>query len=327
MDTEYGLSLVIPTFNKAAYLDLTLESLQYQTFPVQKYEIVVVDDGSADRTEQVVASHKRTLNIRYVQQDNRGRSAARNQGTMLAQSELLVFIDDDLLLVKNFLEEHFRFHENQRRTVAHGRIFELPFLKFFQDPTAGVLLESERDKMSANPSILQKFLVRKSDIPSLSRIDHQKKLSSLERYIIEILMVPDTHESTKHLRFLGCTGGNISMRKELLLEAGGFDPEFARLWGGEDMELGYRLQQLGADFQYLDRAINYHMTHLRKNYQEQLLKSFSLFYQKHQDPIIQALPQLLLNEWKGLPEFCEYIAKVVNCVMPLDVKDCRNDSA
>lgn len=310
MNQEYALSVVIPTYNKAAYLELTLESFRYQTVSIQEFEIIVVDDGSTDHTSQVVSDYQKLLPIQYIRQNNSGRSVARNMGIEHAKSQLIVFVDDDMLLPSDFLKAHHIAHRCQRNTVVHGQIFELPFLKFFQDPSKGTLLETEREKMHANPEVLQKFLIQKCDIQNLERVESQKRLSVFERNIAELIEDPNEHPAAGNLKFLCCTGANISMQKALLLKVGSFDSAFGKLWGGEDLELGYRLQQYGADFCYSTKARSFHMTHLRQNYRKHLQESFSLFYNKHKNPTIKMLPQLLLDECKSLHEFCNQIAAV-----------------
>jgi glycosyltransferase involved in cell wall biosynthesis len=89
------LSVIIPTYNSARYLPLTLQSLFEQDFTA--YEVIVVDDGSTDETAQAVAPFSER--IRFVAQPNAGSAAARNRGLALAQGELVLFLDaDDLLL-------------------------------------------------------------------------------------------------------------------------------------------------------------------------------------------------------------------------------------
>jgi glycosyltransferase involved in cell wall biosynthesis len=90
------VSVVIPSFNHAGFLPDAIQSVQEQTYgPV---EIIVIDDGSNDETEQVVKAYQ---GIRYVKQRNRGVTAARNTGLKLSTGSYVVFLDaDDRLLSK-----------------------------------------------------------------------------------------------------------------------------------------------------------------------------------------------------------------------------------
>jgi glycosyltransferase involved in cell wall biosynthesis len=89
------LSIIIPTYNNARYLDETLESIYRQTF--QDYEIIVVDDGSTDNTQEVLVRH--AGKIRSIWQENSGGcSKPRNEGIYLAQGEYIAIFDADDLM-------------------------------------------------------------------------------------------------------------------------------------------------------------------------------------------------------------------------------------
>jgi glycosyltransferase involved in cell wall biosynthesis len=88
-------SVIIPTHNRKDSLLRTLHSLRQQTFPLERLEVIVVDDGSTDETPGI-AAEQFPFAFRYVQQKNQGATAARNYGARLSQSEILVFIDDDM---------------------------------------------------------------------------------------------------------------------------------------------------------------------------------------------------------------------------------------
>ena len=86
------ISVIIPLYNKEAYIQRALESVLSQT--VAPLEIIVVDDGSTDKGIQVVESFKEPL-IHLIQQANSGVSAARNKGIEAAKGELIAFLDAD----------------------------------------------------------------------------------------------------------------------------------------------------------------------------------------------------------------------------------------
>ncbi|WP_425053115.1 glycosyltransferase family 2 protein [Psychromarinibacter sp. S121] len=96
-------SIVVPAFNAAETLPETLRSLLAQTFP--DFEIVVVDDGSTDRTVAVVRSFA-DRRIRIVQQPNRGLPGARNSGIDAARGEFIGFCDADDLWRPTKLAAH-----------------------------------------------------------------------------------------------------------------------------------------------------------------------------------------------------------------------------
>lgn len=96
------ISVVIPLYNKQESIINTIESVLNQTF--QKFEIIVVDDGSTDESATKVRNIQ-DPRIRLISQNNQGVSAARNKGIKEAKYEWIAFLDGDDLWKKNHLEE------------------------------------------------------------------------------------------------------------------------------------------------------------------------------------------------------------------------------
>jgi glycosyltransferase involved in cell wall biosynthesis/ubiquinone/menaquinone biosynthesis C-methylase UbiE len=97
------VSIIIPTYNHARYLDDAIQSAWNQT--IQPAEVIVVDDGSTDHPEEVASRYPGTICLR---QDNRGLSAARNTGALHSKSDFLVFLDADDLLYPDALARNLR---------------------------------------------------------------------------------------------------------------------------------------------------------------------------------------------------------------------------
>lgn len=117
-------SVVVPTYNRLPILRQCLAALETQdlsTAPgVEGYEVIVVDDGSTDDT--VAALHQATdPHLRLLQQDHGGAALARNLGVKAARGNVIVFIDSDLVVVKDFLAAHAR--ALQRYWRRHGHRF------------------------------------------------------------------------------------------------------------------------------------------------------------------------------------------------------------
>lgn len=85
------LSVVIPTYNRADYIALTIESVLQQTY--DNIELIVIDDGSTDNTAAVVQAF--APKVRYVWQQNAERGASRNHGLRLASGDYIAFLDSD----------------------------------------------------------------------------------------------------------------------------------------------------------------------------------------------------------------------------------------
>jgi glycosyltransferase involved in cell wall biosynthesis len=91
------VSVIIPTYNRADFIEDAVESVLCQTY--KDYEIIIVDDGSTDSTKDVL--QKFHNKIRYIYKNNGGEASARNTGIKHAQGEYIAFLDsDDLWLPK-----------------------------------------------------------------------------------------------------------------------------------------------------------------------------------------------------------------------------------
>jgi len=101
------VSVIVPAYNTAPYIASTLESVLGQTFP--DYEVIVVNDGSPDtpELERVIVQFQNQ--IRYIKQENRGLSGARNTGIRNARGEFLAFLDGDDIWLPDFLAEQLKF--------------------------------------------------------------------------------------------------------------------------------------------------------------------------------------------------------------------------
>lgn len=93
------VSVVIPTYNRAHLIGETIQSVLGQTF--QDFEIIIVDDGSQDNTQEVVSRFP----VKYFYQENCGVSAARNTGIKLSSGQYIAFLDSDDLWLRHALEK------------------------------------------------------------------------------------------------------------------------------------------------------------------------------------------------------------------------------
>ena len=98
------VSIIIPCYNCAGYLEQSLESLERQS--CQDFQLICVNDGSTDDTPQLLRrwQEKKTLDMMVIHQENGGVSVARNAGIEAAQTELLMFLDGDDVYHRKFVE-------------------------------------------------------------------------------------------------------------------------------------------------------------------------------------------------------------------------------
>lgn len=108
MNKGIDVTIIIPTFNRSDALIETLTALANVHYPIERWEAVIVDDGSTDDTEQVAQQWilQTKAHVRYLRQENRGPAAARNRGAAAARGEILIFIDNDILVEPDFISAH-----------------------------------------------------------------------------------------------------------------------------------------------------------------------------------------------------------------------------
>ena len=105
------ISIIIPCYNQAKYLQYTLESVQNQTF--NNWECIVVDDGSKDNSAQIIQNYiKKNNRFNYIFQENRGLSAARNMGILASKGSFIAFLDSDDLWDPKMLEKTIEYLDN-----------------------------------------------------------------------------------------------------------------------------------------------------------------------------------------------------------------------
>lgn len=108
------ISVVICTYNRAAYIQDAMESLYHQTIAKEQYEIIIVNNNSSDNTiavcEAWIAAHK-DAHYAFYNEGRQGASFARNTGAALANGHLLCFMDDDAIAESDYLERIIRFFE------------------------------------------------------------------------------------------------------------------------------------------------------------------------------------------------------------------------
>jgi glycosyltransferase involved in cell wall biosynthesis len=103
---EVVVSAIICTHNRAVYLRKAIGSLIHQTLPRENYEIVVVDNGSSDRTADVVRQEFGDVPmLRYVYEPMLGLAYARNAGCNTAQGKYVAYLDDDAVACPSWLEK------------------------------------------------------------------------------------------------------------------------------------------------------------------------------------------------------------------------------
>lgn len=119
---KYKVSICIPTYNRKEYIKETIDSILSQTY--KDFEIVIVDDGSTDGTEDVLK--ELDIPVTYYWQENSGDAAARNKLIELAKGKYISFIDSDDLLMPDAIERMVRIMEAEDgNVIVYGSYFRI----------------------------------------------------------------------------------------------------------------------------------------------------------------------------------------------------------
>ncbi|MCD6472974.1 glycosyltransferase family 2 protein [Candidatus Aerophobetes bacterium] len=159
------VSIIIPTYNRKEILREALEFLFEQNYPQDKYEIIVVDDGSTDETEKMVNSLSSPCRLIYLYQNRKGPHIARNLGIKNAQGKIVIFVDSDIFTPPNFIQEHMRFHKRFKDVVVSGPTVRTNKLKnVFSDIKRRKFRESLAwsgpSLITSNLSVKREFLLK-----------------------------------------------------------------------------------------------------------------------------------------------------------------------
>lgn len=228
-------TVIIPAYNRAALLENVLAGLVVQT--AGSFDVVVVDDGSEEDIQSVVASYTDRLDVRCVRQkrDGFGTARARNLGVASTDAEVVAFIDADCIPAGEWLEHHLDWHcraPNLLVTGSRRHIDEMVDAGALATGRADLVnlasVEDEGDRRTVEPDDWRRLVYRRSQ-----RLIHGDGA------------------------YRAAIGGNSSVRRERYLAAGGASEAFTA-WGGEDTELAWRLWNDGAFVVPEDRAMIYH---------------------------------------------------------------------
>jgi len=119
------VSVVVPCYNQAQYLDEALQSVLNQSFT--NWECIIVNDGSTDNTEAVSNKWiKKDSRFKYIYQENGGLSSARNSGIKKAESEFVLPLDADDKIGENYLElayQAFQEHKDLKVVYCEAKKF------------------------------------------------------------------------------------------------------------------------------------------------------------------------------------------------------------
>ena len=295
------ISVVIATYNQKERLRLVLSALGNQRIAANRFEILVVDDGSEDGTHTMLKSLQSDhLHIETFTK-NWGRCHARNAGINKARGALVVFLDGDALPAPDLLQRYSDAHkEYGDKAVFCGDQYVLPHLEYLRDPQTGSLFDiplsctARRHLVQQRERIIVTEDKIHSDFPSIAA----QAIEGGYPFPQILALQKEFHELCKRspdsaLAWLGLYPHNMAVPLALLRTVGGFDEAipFCEGW-----ELGYRLRRAGAQF-IRARASSYHLYHYHdfsdplKAERETAKRHAAIEHiaRKHDDPLVHLI--------------------------------------
>ena len=188
-------TIIIPTYNRADFIANTIQSVLNQTYT--NFEIIVVDDGSIDDTEEVVKTiaDKR---IYYYKKENAERGASRNYGVERANGNYITFLDSDDLLYPNFFKNAFDLIQVENHPPFAHLAYEI------RDENGQLLQKFNRipsnDKLiivNGNPLSCIGVLIRK-DIATSFKFNEDRQLSGSEDWELWLRIIANHGIVTNH---------------------------------------------------------------------------------------------------------------------------------
>jgi len=191
-DSSIYISIIIPTFNRDALLPNAIKGITKLNYPTDEYEILIIDNGSTDNTENIsktIIRENPQHTIKYIFEPSPGLLAARHKGASEAHGNIFTFIDDDIIPFPTWLETISKSFEEENVQLVGGK--SIP--KYEEAPPVWLQMLWEMTPYGGTSCCY--------------------------------LSLQDLGDQTKDIHPNYIFGLNLSIRKKALFDAGGFHPD------------------------------------------------------------------------------------------------------
>lgn len=341
MNQNIEVSIIMPSFNKFPLNLFALYSLENQTFNPGKMEVILIDDASTDQTEEKLKDYSPRYHFKYIRSNEKlGRAKGRNLGIHTARGNILIFLDAEMITEPDFVENHYHYHQSKNNVIVTGAMHSKALYSCIYPEFIDQKVEEIIELTKRNQEIYMRLEEFKHPVdrpyPLLEKSDIERetyKEISFQAYPWFEQIPVNFNENLEGFAFpwMAFLTGNLSIRKDLILQAGAFDEEFIH-YGYEDWELGYRLYKMGAKYIASNELVTYHQEHpVGQDKWKEAIGNYGLFTIKHHDVDILILGielttmtdlltmSNILNEYKifvdSNPDNFHYLAETFLCIL------------
>ncbi|HTF82497.1 MAG TPA: glycosyltransferase family 2 protein [Cytophagales bacterium] len=220
-------SIIMPTYNRAHFITHAIQSVLKQSFA--NWELIIVDDGSTDTTQQVLQEYLGDQRITYLYQSNQERSAARNQGIRMAKGKFICFLDSDDYYLSNHLDVLHQYIQIHMLGAAflytqpyreHNKVRRLnvPFEKITNNGIYNILFEGLLD---INSVCISKTCLEEDLFPEQFFLfeDNHLWLRILSKYPFYYIPTPTTVAVEHPQRTVNVTAQNLLSKEKMYFDA------------------------------------------------------------------------------------------------------------
>jgi glycosyltransferase involved in cell wall biosynthesis len=285
-------SIIIPTCNRKELLKLSLHSFNYQDYTKDRFEVIVIDDGSTDGTSDMIKSLKVNYKLIFLRnEENCGPANARNLGLHNANGEIIIFSDSDCIVPSNFVSGHLKHHEMSNNICPSAAIrWKKVYSSYYEDfndmqkyefQNSVINIPSFKDRLRyLNFNYENNFkILTEKDVQEIDKYSYIPSWS--DEYLGNIVKSYGPSLDGFEYPWILFTTGNVSIRKSHIIDVGGFDEKLKR---DEDWDLGYRLYKHGIKFTCDLTLESAHQEHvITSNRDGKMLESYKLIFDKYKD--------------------------------------------
>lgn len=272
---ELIFSIVVPALNSCDTLELLVRCLEAQDIPRERFECLVVDDGSTDGTPEFLQNYQPGVNLRYfVHHANKGRSQARNTACEQANGDFLLFLDADMLPEPDCLSFYEQaLTQDPNLDVLSGGRYHIHL---------GTNAEGRLGVLSQMLGVPPEALFTSQVAEQFQRLRATAQLGGHPGHAMAKLEAQWPDICQKYPKSVLCAysliTASVAVRRSLFKKIGGFDVSMRRI---EDTDLGVRLWKIGACFGFARDARAYHMYHVNQADRNNILLDRLAFFYRH----------------------------------------------